>query len=184
MVLWRSAESISRNRSKRGGSEHYNKSLCCHYLFFLSLSPIHYLHFRSNIPFLYCAVFVHLSFSPSLPSSSPLLAFSLIPPCSSQRFCVSRFSTTGLIKQNGNLTQTWGGARFCISTLFIRTLAHMELRVYAQIELVFIILPFSHLCSPKIFATAARHSCLSFPPDRWRTDRVWYCILLSNLVGD
>lgn len=33
---------------------------------FLSLSPIHYLHFRSGVPFLYRAVFVHLSFPPRL----------------------------------------------------------------------------------------------------------------------
>lgn len=33
---------------------------------FLSLPPIHYLHFRADAPLLYRAVFVHLSFPPRL----------------------------------------------------------------------------------------------------------------------
>lgn len=78
---------------------------------FLSLSPIHYLHFRTGVPFLYRAVFVHLSFPPRL-----LLFCDGFSVGFSEFF---RFSNN----RPDIINPEWepggrGGARFCICALW------------------------------------------------------------------
>lgn len=138
MALRRSAESISQNRSKRGGSKNYNKSLCCHYLS-LPISVTHSLppfslHHTVLVVRCICS-FVILCSTPLLSSVGLLTYFSLH---SSQCFsmCILLFNNRPDKPEWKPDTQTWG-ARFCISALFIRTLAHVELRVYVQFKLVF-----------------------------------------------
>lgn len=94
---------------------------------FLSLSPIHYLHFRTGVPFLYRAVFVHLSFPPRLLLLCDgfwLISRRWVPrvfPC----FSNNRPDIINPEREPG------GGGGFCISALYIQTLARVALRMHA-----------------------------------------------------
>lgn len=182
MVLWRSPESISQNRSKRGGAKHYNKSLCCHYLSLLisvthSLPPFS-LRRTVLVPRCICSFVIS--------TSSPLLLwwflnyFSLL---SSQSFSLFFQQQAWYYKPRMG---AWGGGTLLhLCPLHSNTgtcrAAYVCIDERGFQELV-VFLPLACLCSLRILLTAAGPSCSSFPPDRWRRDTVSCIRTSSNLV--